>query len=105
MRVDRCPTCHRRIKRSTQANRLYWLLPHEIAESVKPGAQAYGAEVWHTWAKSRFLGCDDVKLPSGKVLSIPRSSADLDAAEFADYVGKVEAWAAERGVYLADREA
>lgn len=105
MRVDRCPTCRRRIKRSTQANRLYWLLLHEIAERVKPSGQSYGAEVWHTWAKSRFLGCDDVTLPSGKTMTIPKSSADLDVSEFADYVDKVEAWAAERGIFLADREA
>ena len=105
MRVDRCPTCRRRIKRSTQANRLYWLLLHETAERVKPGGQSYGAEVWHTWAKSRFLGCDDVTLPSGKTMTIPKSSADLDVSEFADYVDKVEDWAAERGIFLADREA
>ena len=104
MRVDRCPACHRRIKRSTQANALYWALLHEIAEAVRPAGQAYSAEVWHTYCKSRFLGCDEIALPNRKTMTIPRSSADLDASEFADYLSRVEAWAAERGVFLADRE-
>lgn len=102
--LARCPACHRRIKRSNPANARYWLLLHELAAKLKPGGQAYSAEAFHTYYKSRFLGCDDVRLPNGKTLTIPRSSADLDVAEFADYTGKVEADAAERGVYLADME-
>ena len=102
--TERCPTCRRRIKRSSQANRLYWLLLHELADKLRPDGQQYSAEAFHTYYKSRFLGCDDVKLPNGKTLTIPRSSADLDIAEFADYVAQVEADAAERGVFLADRE-
>lgn len=102
--LARCPTCHRRIKRSNPANARYWLLLHELADKLRPGGQAYSAEAFHAYYKSRFLGCDDVKLPNGKTLTIPRSSADLDVAEFADYASKVEADAAERGVYLADME-
>jgi hypothetical protein len=100
--ADRCPTCHRRLTRSASANRRYWLLLHLIAEEIKPGGVSYSAEQWHHYCKSRWIGCDDVKLPNGKVLTIPRSSAALDVTEFADYMTQVEAWAAERHVYLAD---
>ena len=102
--LARCPTCHRRIKRSNPANARYWLLLHELADKLRPGGQAYSAEQYHEYYKSRFLGCDEMKLPNGKTLVLPRSSADLDSSEFAEYVGKVEADAAERGVYLADME-
>lgn len=78
---------------------------HLIAENVKPEGKSYAPETWHTWAKSRFLGCDDFVLPNGKTLTIPKSSADLDTAAFADFQTQVEAWAAERGVYLADMAA
>lgn len=105
MKQDRCPTCKRRHKRSTEANRRYWLLLHLIAENVRPEKQAYSAEVWHTYFKSRFLGCVEVKLPNGKTMPIPNSSADLDVGEFNDYMTKVEAWAGERDVWLADMEA
>jgi len=97
---DRCPTCHRRHRRSNPANARYWLLLHAIADKVKPGGLSYSADQWHHYMKSRYLGCDDVALPNGKTLTIPKSSADLDVADFNDYMTKVEAWAVERDVWL-----
>lgn len=97
---DRCPTCHRKHKRSTEANRRYWLLLHVIADKVKPDGKQYSADTWHTYWKLHLLGGNDVTMPNGKVVVIPNSSADLDKSEFHDYVCKVEAWANGRGVFL-----
>ena len=58
------------------------------------------AEQFHIYYKSRFLGCVDFPLPNGKVLAIPKSTADLDVSEFAEYMEQVEADLAERDVYL-----
>ena len=99
--VARCPTCKRRHKRSTEANARYWLLLHLIAEKCKPAEGAlFAADTWHLYFKSRFLGADEVELPNGKVMVIPHSSADLPVDAFTDYQTKVEAWAAERDIYL-----
>ena len=97
---ERCPTCHRRIRRSNEANRRYWLVLHTIADKVKPEGVQYSAETWHTYFKLKLLGGDDVKLPNGKVIVVPKSSADLDKGEFHEYAEKVELWANERGAYL-----
>lgn len=75
-----------------------------MSEQIKPSGVTYSADSFHLWAKSRFLGCTDHKLPSGKTITIPRSTAGLDVAEFSDYLSRVEAWANERGVYLEDME-
>ena len=98
---DRCPVCHRRHTRSNPQNAMLWALYHAMAEREWHG-QRYSAESFHTYYKSRFLGCDDVAMPNGKTLSIPRSTANLDVAEFSDYFDKVQADAAERGVYLEE---
>ena len=50
--------------------------------------------------KSRYLGADDIRLPSGKVVTKTRSTANLDVAEFNTYMEKVELWANEHEVYL-----
>lgn len=102
--ITRCPHCGQKRRRSNPANARYWLLLHMMADKLKPSGVAYSPETWHTWAKSRFLGCDEVKLPNGKVFQIPRSSADLSTEDFAEYMVKVEQFAAERDVYL-DMEA
>jgi len=102
MQVDRCPTCKRRLRRSNPQNAMYWALLHEMAAELRPQGQAYSAEQWHTYAKSRWLGCDEMVLPNGKTLILPHSTASLDVAEFSEYVTKVEAFAAEHGVWLAE---
>jgi len=64
--------------------------------------QRYSAESFHIYYKTRFLGADDVTLPNGKTLTIPRSTADLSVDEFSDFFDRVAADAAERGVYLEE---
>jgi hypothetical protein len=111
--MDRCPTCHRKHKRGNPANARLWALYHEMAakpwpdyddDGVQIGWVRHSAETFHIYYKSRFLGCDDFSLPNGKTLSIPRSTANLDVAEFSAYMDQVEADAALRGVFLADLE-
>ena len=104
MTTARCPTCHRPIRRSNASNACYWALVHEIAEQIRPAGNAYGADSWHCYLKTRFLGADDMKLPNGKVIVVPKSSSSLDTEEFADYLAKCEAWASEKGIYLEQRD-
>ncbi len=102
---ERCPTCKRRIKRSSESNRRYWALLHAMAEKLRPADKTYSADTWHLWAKSKFLGSVDYVLPSGRIHTVANSTAELDTAEFAEYMDKLEAWANEHDVYLEDMEA
>ena len=96
----RCPTCNRLHKRTHPQNARYWLLLHAIADKLRPNGEAFSAESYHLFFKSRFLGCEEVRMPNGKTMLIANSTADLDVAEFNEYMEKVEAWAAERDVWL-----
>ena len=75
---------------------------HAVADKLTPQGVSYSAETWHKYFASRFLGCEETRLPNGTILQIPYSTTDLDVAEFGDYMTKVEAWAADHDVYLAD---
>lgn len=44
-------------------------------------------------------------LPGGKKIVEPHSTSDLSTDEFGEYFDKVQAFCAERDVYLADIEA
>ncbi len=98
--MTKCPTCGRRPKRSTAANRHYWLIVHVVAGRANIKGVTYSADTWHLYFRQKYLGAKDATLPSGQTLTIPNSTADLSVDEFSDYVGKVEAWAAEQGIYL-----
>ena len=100
----RCPTCHRLKKRSNPANARYWLLLHLVSEGIKPEGMQHSPEVWHTYFKQRFIGVDEYRLPNGKTLQIPKSSAELDTQEFNEYMQKVEEFAMSRNVYMDEME-
>lgn len=98
--MTRCPKCGRTKKRSSEANRRYWMLVYMIADKLKPEGKQHSAEVWHTYFKQRFIGVDEFEMPNHKTMLIPKSSTDLDTAEFNDFMMKVEVWAGEHGVWL-----
>ena len=104
MKSERCPVCKRLKKRSNPANARYWLLLHMIAEKVKPEGKEFSPESWATYFKMRYLGADEVVMPNGKTINVPKSSAELDTEEFAEYMMKCEVWAQERGVYMEEME-
>ena len=72
----------------------------EISANLPVKDVRFSPETWHEYFKTRFLGADDMRLPNGKVLTIPKSTSDLDRGEFAEYSTQVEAWAADHGVWL-----
>lgn len=98
----RCPTCGRKEIRSSEANRRYWALLHEISEKIKPEGKEYSAETWHTYFKQKLLGSADVSLPNGKTIQVPQTTTVLDTSQFYDFATQVEAWANNRGVFLPE---
>jgi hypothetical protein len=95
---DRCPVCGRKKTRTTEQNRFYWTLLHNISEHVKPQGNEYTAEQWHLYFKGKFIGVEDIVLPNKKVFHQPISTTSLSVDEMVDYVTKIEAFASEHGV-------
>lgn len=107
MKQDRCPTCHRLKKRSNPSNARYWLLLHLISDGVRPKGEdgeprSYSPEAFHAYFKLRYIGADEMKLPNGKTINVPKSSAELDTEEFATYMAQVEQWGIEHDIYMQD---
>ena len=100
----RCPTCRQLKKRGNPANARYWLLLHLIADKLKPEGQSHSAELWHVYMKQRYIGVNEVTMPNKQTLLMPKSSADLNTSEFAEYMMKVELLAQERDVYMDELE-
>jgi hypothetical protein len=97
--TNACPTCGRTPKRSNEANARYWVLLTEISEQMKlQGANDYAPDVWHEYFKTLFLGKEIVI--DQETRWVPARSSRLTTSEFANYAMRVEAWAAQHGIYL-----
>lgn len=101
---DRCPYCGMKKKRTSSQNRIYWALLNMIAEQLPVKGQGYTANTWHAYLVQRYLGCNDIILPNGKVVTMPVSTSTLTNEEFGEYFEKCMAWGAEHGVTLPDIE-
>ena len=84
-------------KRNTQQNSLYWALLGQIAEEGWLDGQRFGAEAWHEYFKRQYIGY--IEVPDGTLTGI--STTTLDVHAFADYIDKIQEYAAsELGMEL-----
>lgn len=82
-------------KRSTQANRRYWLVIGAIAKET-----GNDKDEVHEFFKQKFLGERVVEI-AGERATVRPSTTRLKKHEFNDYMEKVEAWGIEHaGVWL-----
>jgi hypothetical protein len=80
-----------RAKRSLDQNRRYWLLLNNIAENAWVNGRRFSSEAWHEHFKRLHIGLEET--PGGGSIGI--STTSLSVGEFADYMTKVEAYAAD----------
>lgn len=78
-------------KRSADQNKRYWAVLNEIAAQAWVNGQQFSADAWHEYSKRKFIGHEDI--PGGGTIGI--STTSLTVAEFADYMTKVERFAAD----------
>ena len=76
-------------KRNSAQNRLYWALLQEIGERM-----GKSADTLHEYAKRRWIGYDEEEI-DGEIIKTGFSTTTLDTGDFADYVTKIQQWAAE----------
>lgn len=83
--------------RSIEQNKRYWAIIRQISEQAYLNGTCYSSDAWHEHFKRMFIG--SVDLPDGGTYG--QSSTSLSVPEFADYMTKVEAYAAsELGVEI-----
>lgn len=74
-----------------------------LQDTVKAkDGEYHSAMWWKVMTKSEWLGYMEYRKPDGSVIQVLRSTADCDVAELNEFMTKVEAFAASRGVYLED---
>ena len=84
-----------RAKRSNDANRLYWSWIGIIASETRNER-----EVCHKFFAKKFLGYDVREFGNDKI-AVVKSTANLDTAQFSEYMNQVSAFASqELGIVL-----
>jgi hypothetical protein len=84
-------------KRSIEQNKRYWLILNEIAENGYVAGKRFSAESWAEYFKGKFIGFEET--PDGRLIGI--STTSLDVSQFAEYMTRIESYAAtELGIEI-----
>src|SRR5690606_7746340 len=93
--------------RSSEQNRLYWALMTQIERRAADDDGVQHPKEWWHYKLRVELGYADgtIEIKTGGIrveIPYPKSTTKMGKREFSEYYTKVEAWAAEREIYLED---
>jgi hypothetical protein len=101
--MAKCKVCGQEPKRSLPQNNRLHLLFTEIAANVMASDNLYHPAMWwKVMFKDRWLGYNEYRTSSGKVITELKSTADCNVAELNEFMERVERWAAEHDIWLQD---
>lgn len=82
-------------RRTPEANAFYWgVVLRQISEQVWVNGKQFDADTWHEFYAQAYCPHTDVVLPSGAIFSRRKSTSDMGQKEFAEYITRVQANAA-----------
>lgn len=85
-------------RRTVRQNARYRALLAAISEQLPDETgKYYGPDVWHEFFRKRFLA-PDTFVVDGQIEAIPKSTTELEVADFNDFMTKVEVFASEHNV-------
>lgn len=87
--------------RTNLMNRLYWARLTEIADQWRDGNTYYTEDGLHEAFAEALLPKKEIETPTGKKL-IRKSTTELTVAEFSDYMERIAAWAADKGITFSE---
>lgn len=88
-----------RQNRSLRANNYMWAIYRVIAQET--GEDEYRI---HAVMKGLYLPLVDLELPNGQTIKTLGTTTTLDTKGFAEFIGKIKAWAAQEGIRVPDPE-
>lgn len=89
-------------KRTNDQNKLLHAILTEIAENAYVNGRKYSVEAWKEFYRQKFIGTEEVELPSGERQERGVSTTTLSVQEFTEFVNKIQVHAVtELGIELS----
>lgn len=82
-------------RRTAEQNAYYFgVVLRDIAEQAWVNGERFGTAAWHEHFAEQFAPREEIRLPSGRLVTRRKSTKDFTVAEFGEYLTKVQASAA-----------
>jgi hypothetical protein len=82
-------------KRTDAQNRFYWKARMEfIADNAWVDGERFSKEAWHEHLAEKFAPRTELRLPTGELKSVRKSTTEMKVAEFSAYITQIECYCA-----------
>ncbi len=80
--------------RTREQNAYVWAVMREIAANAWVDGKQFSAEVWFEYVARMFGACDEMVLPDGEIVIRRRSTTEMSALDFSEFIEQIKAYAA-----------
>lgn len=89
-------------QRTSAQNRLLHAILRDVAESIEVGGKRFSQDAWKEMFRRKFIGTEEVHLPSGERIERGISTTTLTVGQMAEAITQFESWLASEFGYLAE---
>lgn len=88
-------------QRSVAQNKLLHAILRDVADNLVVNGQRFSQEAWKELFRRRFIGTEEVLLPSGERIERGISTTTLDRGQMTEAIDQFFAWLASEHGYLS----
>lgn len=92
-------------QRSTAQNKLLHAILRDVADNLVVRGQRFSQEAWKELFRRRFIGTEEVVLPSGERIERGISTTTLDRGQMTQAIDGFLAWLASEHGYMSEEMA
>ncbi|MDZ4344449.1 MAG: recombination protein NinB [Candidatus Binatia bacterium] len=92
-------------QRTLAQNKLLHALLRDVADQVEVRGRRFSAAAWKEEFRQRFIGTEEIDLPSGERIERGISTTTLNVGQMAEAITMFQAWLASEFGYLAEEAA
>lgn len=89
-------------QRTNAQNRLLHALLRDVSESVRVNGLTFSADAWKEMFRRKFIGTEEITLPSGERIERGISTTTLNVGQMASAITGFESWLAQEFGYLPE---
>jgi hypothetical protein len=92
-------------QRTVAQNRLLHAILRDVAEQVEVDGKRFSADAWKEELRRRFIGTEEIELPSGERIERGISTTTLTVGQMTEVIDRFSAWLASEFGYLPEEMA
>jgi hypothetical protein len=89
-------------QRTLAQNKLLHAMLRDLADNLTVNGRRFSQEAWKELFRQRFIGTEEIELPTGERIERGISTTTLNMAQMAEALTQFQAWLASEHGYLAE---